>query len=809
MSDFEFNSRRTLPVLPLRGLSVFPGMLLNFDVERPMSVAALNFAMGADQVIFLTAQKEISKDVPFLDDIYRVGTVCRVRQMLRQPGGKTVRVMVEGAARGRIESVTRDAPCVFAESEPMPDVSEKTTVKTEALCRRCTALYGEYAEISGSVAPESVINIMTSTDAAYVSDFIAQNIYLKPWEKQSLLEELRPSRRLSALCRMLTRELSLLSIERELNESTQEAMNRNQREYFLREQMKIIQSELGEDDTPQELDDYRGRILATGFDDETEEKLLKEVSRLSRQPYGSAEGSVIRSYLDTCLDVPWNIRTKETIDIKKARKMLDEDHFGLDKVKERIIEFLSVRKLAPEVKGGVICLVGPPGTGKTSIAMSIARATNRKLSRVALGGVHDEAEIRGHRKTYIGAMPGRLVSGLIQAGSMNPLMVLDEIDKLGSDYRGDPSAALLEALDFEQNCHFRDNYMEIPVDLSDVLFITTANTTDTIPRPLLDRMEVIELTSYTDEEKLQIARRHLLPKQREKHGLNGRTLRISDDAIREIISLYTRESGVRLLEREIAAVCRKCAAGIAQGEYKSLNVRAGMLEPLLGVPRYKPDAIYPRDEVGLVRGLAWTAVGGEVLDVEVNVVDGAGHLELTGNLGDVMKESCKAAISYIRSRASQLGIDPEFYRKKDIHIHFPEGAVPKDGPSAGITICIGVISALTGIPVRRDLAMTGEITLRGRILPIGGLKEKTMAALRAGVSTVIIPAGNEADLDEIDQSVRHSLRFVTADHVDAILDTALNRLAAREDAQSERQERTAATAPVPQPVPDAGARIGQ
>ena len=518
---------------------------------------------------------------------------------------------------------------------------------------------------------------------------------------------------------------------------------------------------------------------------------------------------MIRSYLDTCLDVPWNIRTKETIDIKKARKMLDEDHFGLDKVKERIIEFLSVRKLAPEVKGGVICLVGPPGTGKTSIAMSIARATNRKLSRVALGGVHDEAEIRGHRKTYIGAMPGRLVSGLIQAGSMNPLMVLDEIDKLGSDYRGDPSAALLEALDFEQNCHFRDNYMEIPVDLSDVLFITTANTTDTIPRPLLDRMEVIELTSYTDEEKLQIARRHLLPKQREKHGLNGRTLRISDDAIREIISLYTRESGVRLLEREIAAVCRKCAAGIAQGEYKSLNVRAGMLELLLGVPRYKPDAIYPRDEVGLVRGLAWTAVGGEVLDVEVNVVDGAGHLELTGNLGDVMKESCKAAISYIRSRASQLGIDPEFYRKKDIHIHFPEGAVPKDGPSAGITICIGVISALTGIPVRRDLAMTGEITLRGRILPIGGLKEKTMAALRAGVSTVIIPAGNEADLDEIDQSVRHSLRFVTADHVDAILDTALNRLAAREDAQSERQERTAATAPVPQPVPDAGARIGQ
>ena len=816
MSDLEFNGRRTLPVLALRGLSVFPGMLLNFDVERPMSVAALNFSMGADQVIFLTAQKEITKDVPFLDDIYRVGTVCRVRQMLRQPGGKNVRVMVEGVARGRIADLTADQPCMFAEIDPVPDVEEKPSVKTEALCRRCTALYGEYAEISGNVAPESVINIMTSTDAAYVSDFIAQNIYLKPQEKQKLLEELRPSRRLASLCRMLTRELSLLSIERELNESTQEAMNRNQREYFLREQMKIIQSELGEDDTPQELDDYRTRILAAGLDDESEEKLMKEVSRLARQPFGSAEASVIRGYLDTCLEVPWNIRTRETLDIARAKKLLDEDHFGLDKVKERIIEFLAVRKLAPDVKGGVICLVGPPGTGKTSIAMSIARATNRKLARVALGGVHDEAEVRGHRKTYIGAMPGRLVSGLIQAGSMNPLMVLDEIDKLGSDYRGDPSAALLEALDFEQNCHFRDNYMEIPVDLSDVLFITTANTTDTIPRPLLDRMEVIELTSYTDEEKLQIARRHLLPKQRAKHGLNGRTLRVSDDAIREIISLYTRESGVRLLERELAAVCRKCAAGIAQGEYKSLNVRAGMLEPLLGVPRYKPDDVYPKDEVGLVRGLAWTSVGGEVLDVEVNVVEGAGHLELTGNLGDVMKESCKAAITYIRSRARQLGIDPEFYKNRDIHIHFPEGAVPKDGPSAGITICIGVISALTGIPVRRDLAMTGEITLRGRILPIGGLKEKTMAALRAGVSTVIIPAGNEADLDEIDQSVRHCLRFITADHVDAILDTALNRRAAEEDAlggkapaAAPEKAENAPAAPVHQPVTDAGTRIGQ
>ena len=808
-AEFEFTSRRSMPIMALRGLSVFPGMLLNFDVERPMSAAALNLAMNADQIIFLAAQKEISKDVPFLDDIYRVGTVCRVRQLLRQPGSKTVRIMVEGLARGRLDTLTMDSPSLFGEIEPLPDAEEKPTVKTEALCRRCTALFSEYAQISGNIAPESVINIMANTDAAYVADFIAQNIYLKPEEKQKLLEELRPSRRLASLCRMLTRELTLLSIERDLNESTQEQMNRNQREYYLREQMKIIQSELGEDDAPQELDEYREKIRALHLEEETEEKLLKEVTRLSRQSFGSAEGSVIRSYLDTCLEMPWNTRTRETLDIAKAQKMLDEDHFGLTKVKERVIEFLSVRKLAPDVKGGVLCLVGPPGTGKTSIAMSIARATNRKLSRVALGGVHDEAEIRGHRKTYIGAMPGRLVSGLIQAGSMNPVMVLDEIDKLGSDYRGDPSAALLEALDAEQNCHFRDNYMEVPVDLSDVFFITTANTTDTIPRPLLDRMDVIELTSYTDEEKLQIAKCHLLPKQRKKHGLTGVTLKVSDDAIREIISHYTRESGVRILERELAAVCRKCASGIAKGKFKSLTVRAGKLEELLGPAKYKPDAVYPRDEVGLVRGLAWTSVGGEVLDVEVQVVEGTGQLELTGNLGNVMKESCKAAITYIRSRADKLGIDPQFHKNRDIHIHFPEGAVPKDGPSAGITITIGVISALTGIPVRRDLAMTGEITLRGRILPIGGLKEKTMAALRAGVSTVIIPAENEPDLDEIDQDVRARLKFVTADHVDAILDIALNRRAVEPEEDAAAELTTAQTPPPPAAKGDSAARIGQ
>ncbi len=800
MSSKKFDTARAMPALPLRGLSVFPDMLLNFDVERPMSAAALNIAMGEDQIIFLTAQKDMTCDLPFLDDIHAVGTVCRVRQMLRQPGGKTIRVMVEGIGRGKISALVTDSPCLYVEVEPLPDVPEKVTVRTEALCRRCIGLFGQYTEASGNKPAESLIGIAASNDPSYISDFVAQNVYLKPEEKQALLEELRPSRRLAKLCGLVNRELTLLGLERDISESTQEAMNRSQRDYYLREQLKVIQSELGDDDTPQELDEYRSKIKSLGLSEDVEKKLLKEVTRLSRQPFGSAEASVIRGYLDTCLEIPWNMYTRETVDVKRAQKMLDEDHYGLEKVKERIIEFLSVRQLAPDIKGSVLCLVGPPGTGKTSIAMSIARAMNRKLSHVALGGVHDEAEIRGHRKTYIGSMPGRIVNGLIQAGSMNPVMVLDEIDKLGSDYRGDPSSALLEALDTEQNGKFRDNYMEIPIDLSGVFFITTANTTDTIPRPLLDRMEVIELSSYTDEEKLQIAKRHLLPKQRKRHGLNGSTLRVSDGAIREIITLYTRESGVRLLERELAAVCRKCAAGIAKGEYKSLAVRAGKLEGLLGPAKYKPETVYARDEIGLVRGLAWTAVGGEVLDVEAGVVEGTGRLELTGNLGDVMKESCKAAITYIRSRAGRLGIDPEFYKNRDIHIHFPEGAVPKDGPSAGITICIGVISALTGIPVRRDLAMTGEITLRGRILPIGGLKEKTMAALRAGVSTVIIPAANEPDLEEIDPAVRDSLKFVTAEHVDDILDVALNRLDVAPGANN---------AVVPQAASSSGARIGQ
>ena len=775
MSDTMENEIRTLPMLPLRGLSVFPAMLLTFDVERNASVAALDAAVRGDHLIFLAAQKDIATDVPEEKDIYHVGTVCRVRQQLRQPRSSSCRVMVEGLYRAEALSMDTEGKGYSAQVTRLDDKPEKVSaVRKEALVRSCLSLFNEYLQMNPDMMNEQLLNILANPDIGYVISYIAQNVHFSLEDKQRLLEEVYPSRRLTLLNKLLNNELDILAIEKELNDATQEQVNRSQREYYLREEMKIIQAELG-DDVQDDIEDYREKINALPVSEEIRTKLLKEVSRLSKQPFGSSEAAVIRGYLDVCLEIPWNQKTQETVDLKKARKILDDDHFGLEKVKERIIEYLAVKKLSPEIKGGLICLVGPPGTGKTSIAMSIARATNRKLVRISLGGVHDEAEIRGHRKTYIGAMPGRIINGVIQAKSCNPLMVLDEIDKLGSDYRGDPSAALLEALDGEQNGSFRDNFLELPFDLSEIFFITTANTTDTIPRALLDRMEVIELSSYTDEEKLEIAKRHLLPKQRKKHGLRANQLKISDEALRAIISGYTRESGVRLLEREIARVCRKAAAMIAGGECKSLNVKNEKLEAVLGPVKFKPDEQRSQDEVGLVRGLAYTAVGGEVLDVEVSVVDGSGKLELTGNLGDVMKESAHAAVTYIRSRASVLGIDPDFYKNKDIHIHFPEGAVPKDGPSAGITVCIALISALTGTPVRHDVAMTGEITLRGRVLPIGGLREKTMAAYRNGVRTVIIPSENTSDLEEIDQTVRRGLHFVPTDHVDKVLDVALVR----------------------------------
>ena len=774
---------KTLPLLALRGLHVFPEMLLTFDVERTASIGALGMAAKSGQLIFLAAQKSLTADMPQQEDIYQVGTVCRIRQQLRQPRGNVCRVMVEGLYRARFLTVNADPKGYTAEVIPLPDKDERVSAaRREALLRNCMSLFEEYIQFNQDMVNEQLLNLLANPNAAYVSNYISQTVHFNLEDKQKLLEELYPNRRLAMLCKLLNAELDVLNIEKELNDAAQEAINRNQREYYLREEMKAIQAELGEDD---DIETYRAKIEALPVSDEIRERLNKELGRLAKQPFGSSEAAVIRSYLDVCLEIPWGKTTHETVNIAKARKILDEDHYGLEKVKERICEYLAVKQLSPEIKGGLLCLVGPPGTGKTSIAQSVARATNRKLVRVSLGGVHDEAEIRGHRRTYIGSMPGRLISGIIQAGSCNPLMVLDEIDKLASDYRGDPAAALLEALDGEQNSTFRDNFLEIPFDLSQVFFITTANSLDTIPRALLDRMEVIELSSYTDEEKVQIAKGHLLPKQRKKHGLRANQLRVEDDSIREMIRAYTRESGVRQLERQIAAACRKAASGIAEGKFRSLSLRPGQLESILGPAVYKPDEIRRRDEVGLVRGLAYTSAGGEVLDVEVAVMEGTGRLELTGNLGDVMKESAKAALSYIRSRAAVLGIDPEFYKNKDIHIHFPEGAIPKDGPSAGITMTIALISALTGAPVRHDVAMTGEITLRGRVLPIGGLREKTMAALRAGIKTVIIPAENEPDLEKIDPLVRAQLHFVPTEHVDHVLDLVLIR---------EREEKQLCTA---------------
>jgi len=773
----ENNVILTLPLLPLRGITAFPGNTLNFDLERPMSIAALNAALSGDQRIFLLSQKDIATEVPTAADLYEVGTVCIVRQILRIPGTGLVKVSVEGEYRARVRQIHETTPNFAVELTKIETESCKAlTPKNEALVRRCISLFDEYASVSGNVTPDAFLQIADCDDLGKVADYVTQNAILKHTEKQLVLEELRPRQRIALVNRILNREINVLSLEKQLDEVTKQEMEKAQRDYYLREQLKVIHQELGDgEEVPDELAEYRRKIRELHLLPDVESALLKEVSRLAKQPFGSSEGAVIRSYLDTCLELPWNVKTKDCVDIARARKCLDDEHYGLDRVKERILEFLAVRQIAPKSSCGVLCLVGPPGVGKTSIALSVANATNRKITRISLGGVHDEAEIRGHRKTYVGAMPGRIITGLLQAKSMNPVMVLDEIDKLGSDYRGDPSAALLEVLDAEQNGKFRDHFLEVTVDLSDVFFITTANTTDTIPRALLDRMEVIEIGSYTDEEKLQIAKNHLLPKQRKKHGLSSAQLRVSDDAIREIIAEYTRESGVRILERQLAAICRKTAKFLADGAKKRISVRAGQLESFLGVAKYRDSGCSRRDEVGLVHGLAWTSVGGTTLDVEVNVMDGTGKIELTGNLGTVMKESAYAAVSYIRSRCGQLGVDPDFYKTKDIHIHFPEGAVPKDGPSAGITICVAVISALTGLPVRHDVAMTGEISLRGRIMPIGGLKEKTMAAYRAGILNVIIPKDNEKDLEEIDQTVRRAMNFTSADHVDKILDFVLVR----------------------------------
>ena len=771
--EYDILHTATMPVIALRGLTVFPNVLIHFEVARETSVRALEAAMTAGSPVFLVGQKDIGVEEPGPDDLYQVGTISNIRQILRMPGDN-VRVMVEGAARGRLLQMLRSDPHLEAEVQEIDVPQARGSARTEALIRAAYEMFQNYAELAPKLSPDLLIHVLASQDPGHIADYIAQNIPMRNSDKQSILEELRPARRLEKLCRLLEREVEILALDQEIQERARERMSDHQRDYYLREQMRAIQTELGEE--ADEIEEYREKIARAKLPDLVREKLNKELGRLAKQSYSSSESTVLRNYLDICLELPWGKTTKEKVNVSAVQKALDQDHFGLDKVKRRVLEFVAVRQLAPDLKGQIICLVGPPGVGKTSIAMSMARAMNRKLARISLGGVSDEAEIRGHRKTYVGAMPGRIISAINQAQSCNPLILLDEIDKLGRDHRGDPSSALLEVLDGEQNSTFRDNFLEIPFDLSQVMFITTANTTDTIPRPLLDRMEVIELSSYTDEEKVQIAKKHLLPKELKRHGLTKSQLKVSDGALREIIAAYTRESGVRVLERRLAAVCRKTAMKVVSEGAKTIKVTDKDLEEYLGVPKYHPERQALEERVGVVNGLAWTSVGGELLEVEVNVVPGAGKVELTGNLGDVMKESAHAALSFIRSQAGRLNLPADFYKEKDIHVHFPEGAVPKDGPSAGIAITTAMVSALTGVSVRRGLAMTGEVTLRGRVLPIGGLKEKTMAAFRNGIKTVIIPADNAKDLEEIDQTVRKALQFILVERADQVLAQALNRL---------------------------------
>ena len=762
---------QNMPVLALRGLTAFPGQTLSFDAEREISILALENAMEGDRELLLVTQREIGVQEPQEEDLYAIGTVCRIFQIVKT-SDTGVRVIAGGLHRAAIRRLWQTKPFLQANVDLLEDEGWRATDRTEALTRRTYALFGRYQELVGNLSDQLVASVLDIRDPGELADTIAANINLRHQDRQRVLEELHPVRRLMIMNEILLHEVDIAALESDIDQKVRQRVGQVQRDMVLREQLHVLQHELGEDGDD-ELYEYEERIGRCRASDEVREKLMKELHRLSKQPFGSAEGAVIRNYLDVCLDVPWGVETHDRADVEQARKILDRDHYGLEKVKERILEFIAVRQLNPQAKGKILCLVGPPGVGKTSIALSVAKAMHRKLSRLSLGGVRDEADIRGHRKTYIGAMPGRIIDAVIRSGSMNPLLVLDEIDKLASDMRGDPASALLEVLDSEQNGAFRDHFIELPVDLSRVMFITTANTTSTIPRPLLDRMEVIELGSYTDEEKLHIAREHLLPKQLKENGIRRGQLRLDDEALRAIITDYTKESGVRTLERQLGKLCRRAAMRLVETGVKRIDVTDKSLREFLDTPPYAEDTRSKIDQIGVVNGLAWTEVGGELLEVEAGVMDGTGKLELTGNLGQVMQESVKAAYTCLRSRAAELGIAPDFYKTKDIHVHFPEGAVPKDGPSAGIAIATAMLSALTGRAVRHDVAMTGEVTLRGRVLPIGGLREKTMAAKRSGIRTVIIPRENEKDLADIDPAVQEALRFITAETVDAVFAHAL------------------------------------
>ena len=763
------------PMIAMRGIVLFPKMVLHFDIGREKSIAALDYATDHDRKLFLTAQKDIQEEDPSADDIYNVGVVAEIKQVIKIPGAG-LRVMVEGLYRAKMVDLIDHDPCFAAEVKKFPTkrLSKSDKEVADAMMRTVKDLFKKYSDLSPKMPKEIMLGVMLSENPAVISEFIAGNSALEVADKQKILEESSVLGRLQLIAGILEKENEILTIERDFYNKVKDRMDNNQKEYYLREQMKVISEELGEsEDFDAEANEYLDKIAKLNLSIEAAEKLTKECNKLLKMPPMSQEAAVVRNYLDECLALPWNKENEIKSDLKAARKILDRDHCGLDKIKERIIESIAVKKLAPDMRGQILCFVGPPGVGKTSVAKSIAEATGREYVRISLGGVRDEADIRGHRKTYVGSMPGRIMEAMKRAKSKNPLMLLDEIDKLGADYKGDPSSALLEVLDPEQNFSFRDHYIELPFDLSKVLFIATANDPDTIPGPLYDRMEIINLDSYTRNEKVDIAKEHLVPKQRKKHGLTGNNVRITDEALIEVIDYYTREAGVRKLEQLIAKLMRKAAVKIVSGEKGRITVGEENIEEFLGPRKVKPDSIFPDDKVGVANGLAWTSVGGEMLQIEVAVLPGTGKLELTGNLGDVMKESAQTAVSLIRSRAEMYGAESDFYKTKDIHIHVPEGAVPKDGPSAGITITTAILSALTGIPVKRDIAMTGEITLTGRVLPIGGLKEKTMAAYRFGVKKVIVPMDNKSDLNEIDREVKENLEFVIADSIETVLENAL------------------------------------
>ncbi|KUO76832.1 MAG: peptidase [Clostridia bacterium BRH_c25] len=764
---------KRLPLLPLRGLSIFPYMVLHFDVGREKSIRALEEAMINDQLIFLVTQRDAHTDLPSTEDFYEVGTISKIKQLLKLPGD-TIRVLVEGIARAEIKEIISEEAYFLVDVLEYQEVQTNVDLELEALRRSVLGVFDEYIKANPKVAPETLITVSDIEDASRFADVVASNLTIKIEEKQEILSLFDIKERMEKIYEILSRELEILEIERKINSRVRKQIDKSQKEYYLREQLKAIQRELGEKEGHgDEIEQYREKLSKLEVADEVKDKVEKELDRLSKMSPGSPEVGVTRTYLDWIFDLPWNILTEDNLDIKNARKVLDEDHYGLKKVKERVLEYLAIRQLSNNMKGPILCLVGPPGVGKTSIAKSIARAMGRKFARMSLGGVRDEAEIRGHRRTYIGAIPGRIIYSIKQAGSRNPLFLFDEIDKLASDFRGDPASALLEVLDAEQNKDFRDHYMELPFDLSRVMFLTTANSIETIPAALLDRMEVIYVSGYTEEEKLHIAADYLVPKQIKEHSLSEENVIISEASIRGVISGYTREAGVRSLEREIANIIRKCATQIVENNNKRVRVTPANLKKYLGIPKYRYDLINLKNEIGVVTGLAWTSVGGETLFIEVSVMTGTGKLELTGHLGDVMKESARAGLSYIRSKADEFGIDKEFSKNMDIHIHVPEGATPKDGPSAGITMTTALVSALSKTPVHRDVAMTGEVTLRGRVLPIGGLKEKVLAAKRAGIKKVIIPFENEKDLEEIPDSVKRNMKFILAADMDEVLSHAL------------------------------------